>query len=87
MFLLRKYKKELARLKTEFSSPIFGDMFLLSQLKQPIKDANKFSSPIFGDMFLLKEVLDYEYRKIWFSSPIFGDMFLLRYEHNYFRQD
>ena len=39
----------------EFSSPIFGDMFLL-KIKDVEYNPNKvieFSSPIFGDMFLL----------------------------------
>ena len=38
----------------EFSSPIFGDMFLLQKIYHAIHGGSlKFSSPIFGDMFLL----------------------------------
>ena len=39
----------------KFSSPIFGDMFLLGYhaFKNNL-DNDKFSSPIFGDMFLLE---------------------------------
>ena len=37
-----------------FSSPIFGDMFLLQVIHEYLKYLVAFSSPIFGDMFLLK---------------------------------
>ena len=38
-----------------FSSPIFGDMFLLVKAVMMFEFNNdKFSSPIFGDMFLLE---------------------------------
>ena len=39
---------------TMFSSPIFGDMFLLTGTEKEISLDDLFSSPIFGDMFLLK---------------------------------
>ena len=39
-----------------FSSPIFGDMFLLVKAVMMFEFNNdKFSSPIFGDMFLLRK--------------------------------
>ena len=37
-----------------FSSPIFGDMFLLVEDLEKYFDDILFSSPLFGDMFLLK---------------------------------
>ena len=42
----------------EFSSPIFGDMFLLDERLKELTELG-FSSPIFGDMFLLRG------RKTW----------------------
>ena len=64
-----------------FSSPLFGDMFLLPRYERfRWGNGNLFSSPLFGDMFLL----DNEWVEIplWleFSSPLFGDMFLLSLE-------
>ena len=63
----------------KFSSPIFGDMFLLDEIQNKSEiDSDQFSSPIFGDMFLLDEIQNKsEIDSDQFSSPIFGDMFLL----------
>ena len=78
MFLLNQIAVIVPK-TTKFSSPIFGDMFLLKLvlLKLNIK-SDSFSSPIFGDMFLLKLDFELDEEKLMFSSPIFGDMFLLK---------
>ena len=41
------------QINASFSSPIFGDMFLLELDEDKLIKKYKFSSPIFGDMFLL----------------------------------
>ena len=59
-----------------FSSPIFGDMFLLMMILQPLKLKPVFVSYIRRYVLTMKGVaLVLGYRE--FSSPIFGDMFLL----------
>ena len=48
------YRTRMAKQKLEFSSPIFGDMFLLVDYEDDkFVYIIQFSSPIFGDMFLL----------------------------------
>ena len=59
-----------------FSSPLFGDMFLLPGMVEPIENGERFSSPLFGDMFLLQKAVMHT-KWTQFSSPLFGDMFLL----------
>ena len=77
MFLLEKSTKK-SRLNHEFSSPIFGDMFLLARSSYfHLICQLMFSSPIFGDMFLLYLSCFGCLLGLQFSSPIFGDMFLL----------
>ena len=46
-------------LKILFSSPIFGDMFLLETGKSNPRPLMMFSSPIFGDMFLLETTIQH----------------------------
>lgn len=63
-----------------FSSPTFGDMFLLDFEIEKEAYEISFSSPLFGDMFLLKVNAKELVRSYKFSSPIFGDMFLLLFD-------
>ena len=72
------YVESITPDKTRFSSPIFGDMFLLLNLINQSFPLSSFSSPIFGDMFLLVEHGSFKTKLLLFSSPIFGDMFLLK---------
>ena len=77
--LTMNFQNKCYALRIVFSSPIFGDMFLLA-MNQTHTDVTEelFSSPIFGDMFLLQGLqINHEDTVGMFSSPIFGDMFLL----------
>ena len=80
-YVLTSFLRVYAVYTIKFSSPIFGDMFLLAQALAKLKEEWQFSSPIFGDMFLLKDDNGNSVvsgRDLQFSSPIFGDMFLLK---------
>ena len=75
--LTDKTNISISMLAMMFSSPIFGDMFLLKICPIIYQGVKRFSSPIFGDMFLLQMKKQSTLSSFQFSSPIFGDMFLL----------
>ncbi len=76
-----------AKIDYEFSSPIFGDMFLLAiceylNLKNVWVFVSYIRRYVLTKMFNPRGLL---FSKFRFSSPIFGDMFLLSTLHNYKR--
>ena len=64
-------KKNLMKQAHKFSSPIFGDMFLLvDTLNNARLRLAEFSSPIFGDMFLLEDKMNDLFLEYVFVSYI-----------------
>ena len=79
-YVLTSISSSLLLSKFMFSSPIFGDMFLLREYRQ----TNHWSVCVFVS-YIRRYVLtdaknDIQPSKKQFSSPIFGDMFLLLFD-------
>ena len=61
----------MRKIVPKFSSPIFGDMFLLvDTLNNARLRLAEFSSPIFGDMFLLEDKMNDLFLEYVFVSYI-----------------
>ena len=75
--LTRLDKNELFEKMDEFSSPIFGDMFLLQ--RSLIIEYDSCFRLLYSEIcsYWLEIVVTGSYSHSRFSSPIFGDMFLL----------
>ena len=77
MFLLEYTRKFVLAHELGFSSPIFGDMFLLNMKVRVISDMPVVFVSYIRRYILTNAFLDNENDFFAFSSPIFGDIFLL----------
>ena len=67
----------MKKLSLLFSSPLWGFLYLISNMLYYSHRVTKFSSPLWGFLYLITKFLPFPIRGNWFSSPLWGFLYLM----------